>query len=197
MLIRTMKIEDIAAVVGIERVAWGESAATVEQIRLRAQTFAEGSIVAQDASGKLVGYASSQLVDQISTKTWAAQTDGGNISKTHIPTGNIAYGVSMSALPEAANHSIGSLIIKYYYQIYVASGRCSLLCLGSRLPGFKRWRSETQGNIKTYLAETFNGYSRDPELRLYQKNGFELLWEIEDYYPDEQSHNFGAMIVQR
>jgi len=197
MLVRTMKIEDIEAVADIERVAWGESAATVEQISLRAKTFAEGSIVAQDITGKLVGYASSQLVDQISTKTWAAQTDDGNISRTHIPTGNIAYGVSMSALPEAANHSIGSLIINHYYQIYIASGRCSLLCLGSRLPGFKRWQSKTQGNIKKYLTQNFNGYSRDPELRLYQKNGFQLLWEIEDYYPDEDSRNFAAMIVQR
>jgi len=192
-----MKIEDIEAVANIERVAWGESAATLEQISMRARTFAEGSIVAQDATGKLVGYASSQLVDQISTKTWAAQTDEGTISSTHTPSGSIAYGVSMSALPEAANYSIGSLIIRHYHQIYIASGRCSLLCLGSRLPGFKRWHRETQGTIKKYLAQTFNGYSRDPELRLYQKNGFQLLWEIEDYYPDEDSRNFGAMIVQR
>ncbi len=197
MIIRTMNEQDIEQVNGIERVAWGDSAATLDQISERMRVFPEGSVVAQTSDGKLIGYASSQLVNQISNKSWDLQTDSGTIKATHFETGTIAYGVSMSALPEGAKYSVGAAIIQHYYDIFIKSKRCSVLCLGSRLPGFKRWQLENNGDIKQYLAQSFGGFSRDPELRLYQKNGFQLLWEIPDYYPDVDSDNYGAMIVQR
>ncbi|MEH6444295.1 MAG: hypothetical protein V7784_10380 [Oceanospirillaceae bacterium] len=197
MIIRTMTEQDIEKVNAIEKTAWGDSAATFNQIRERMEIFPEGSIVAEIKTGKLIGYASSQLVNQISNKSWAAQTDNGTIKQTHLDGGSIAYGVSMSALPEGAKYSVGAAIIQHYYNIFIKSKRCSVLCLGSRLPGFNRWQLENKGDIKQYLEQSFGGYSRDPELRLYQKNGFQLLWEISNYYPDTASQDYGAMIVQR
>jgi hypothetical protein len=197
MIIRKMNEQDIEGVAAIEAVAWGESAATLDQICDRMKVFPEGSIVAQTSEGKLIGYASSQLVNQISNKSWDMQTDNGSIKATHLDDGTIAYGVSMSALPEGAKYSVGAAIIQHYYDIFIKSKRCSVLCLGSRLPGFHRWKQENNGDIKQYLAQSFGGFSRDPELRLYQKNGFQLLWEIPGYYPDVDSQNYGAMIVQR
>ncbi len=197
MQVRTMNNDDISQVEAIEQVAWGDSAATIEQIRQRLHTFPMGSIVAETGSNKLVGYASAQLVDQISTKSWAKQTNDGTITSTHKPNGQIAYGVSMSALPEGAKYGVGASVIAHYYDIFINSGLCSILCLGSRLPGFQKWHEKTNGDIKCYLNQEIGGLSRDPELRLYQKNGFQLLWEIEGYYPDQQSLDFGAMIVRR
>ncbi len=196
-MIRTIKPADIKQVAHIERIAWGNSAASIEQIRQRAFVFPEGSIVAENEQGKIIGYASSQLVNTISTKSWAEQTDNGFITKTHQPDGQIAYGVSMSALPEGANYGVSANVIAYYHDIYIKSERCSTLCLGSRLPGFKIWHQKTQGDIKAYLVETPSGYSRDPELRLYQKNGFQLLWEIPYYFTDSDSFDYGAMIARR
>ncbi len=197
MKIRRMCINDIQQVIEIEKVAWADSAATEAQIRQRREVYPLGSIVAEKSDGEIIGYASAQLVNEISTKTWAEQTDNGFIDKTHKPNGQIAYGVSMSALPEGAKFGIGGLVIAYYYDIFITSNKCSILCLGSRLPGFRKWQAKNNGSIKSYLSETVHGYSRDPELRLYQKNGFQLLWEIENYYPDPESLDYGAMIVQR
>ena len=139
-MIRTMKPEDIEQVLQVEQSAWGDAAATQEQIRQRAAVFPEGSIVAQDAQGKIIGYAAAQRVNSISTKSWDEQTDNGTISKTHDPQGRIAYGVGMSALPEGASYGVGAHVIAYYHEYFIKGGRCSILCLGSRLPGFRRWR---------------------------------------------------------
>lgn len=192
-----MKPEDIDQVVQVEQTAWGDAAATPGQIKQRASVFPEGSIVAEDQNGKIIGYAAAQLVNSISTKSWNEQTDNGCIINTHDPDGQIAYGVSMSALPEAANYGVGAHVIAHYHDIFIKSKRCSILCLGSRLPGFKRFQEKQKEGIKTYLASTSGGYSRDPELRLYQKNGFQLLWEIPDYFNDPDSLDYGAMIVRR
>lgn len=197
MNIRQMKISDITQVQSIEQTAWGDSAATYEQIKKRFKIFPTGSVVIENEAGKLVGYAAAQLVNEISTKSWAEQTDNGFITHTHVPKGQIAYGVSMSALPEGAKYGVGSIVIQHYYEIFISSGLCSVLCLGSRLPGYSKWYEKNQGNIKSYLSHATSGFSRDPELRLYQKNGFQLLWEIEGYYPDRDSLDYGAMIVQR
>lgn len=199
-MIRQMRTTDINGVVLVERAAWGEAAASEEQIRERLLVFPEGSIVAENSEGKIIGYASSQLVDQISTKSWNQQTDNGYITNTHKPQGQIAYGVSMSALPEGARYGVGAHVIAYYHDIYIKSKRCSLLCLGSRLPGFKKWHQEHNGDIKAYLSQTpkfSKEFSCDPELRLYQKNGFQLLWEIPHYFNDPESLDYGAMIARR
>lgn len=196
-MIRTMTENDIDTVVLIEQIAWGEAAASKEQIQQRFSVFPEGSVVAENEDGKLIGYASSQLVAQISTKSWNEQTDNGYITNTHVPNGQIAYGVSMSALPEAASYGVGAHVINHYHDIYIKSQRCSVLCLGSRLPGFRRWREKYQSDIKAYLIQESGGLSKDPELRLYQKNGFQLLWEIPEYFDDPDSLDYGAMITRR
>lgn len=196
-MIRNMKPEDINQVVQVEQTAWGDAAATIEQINQRASIFPEGSIVAENPQGKIIGYASAQLVNSISTKSWEQQTDNGFITNTHDPDGKIAYGVGMSALPEGANYGVGAHVITHYHDIFIKSKRCSILSLGSRLPGFKRWHEKNRGDIKTYLAQNHGAYSHDPELRLYQKNGFQLLWEIPGYFSDPDSLDYGAMIVRR
>ena len=196
-MIRTMKTEDISQVQKIEQIAWGDAAATVDQIKQRSSVFPEGSIVAEDDKVKIIGYASAQLVQSISTKSWEQQTDNGYITNTHDPDGQIAYGVGMSALPEGAHYGGGAHVIAHYHDIFIKSKRCSILCLGSRLPGFERWNKKHQGDIKMYLTQNSGSYSQDPELRLYQKNGFQLLWEIPNYFDDPSSLDYGAMIVRR
>ncbi|TMP81610.1 hypothetical protein CWB73_06895 [Pseudoalteromonas phenolica] len=193
MIVRTMNLEDIKKVREVELAAWGEEAATDEQITQRSLTFPMGSVVVEDENGVIVGYAASQLVDHISTKSWAKQTDNGFITKTHRPDGQLAYGVSMSGV----KNGVGAAVISYYHDIYIKSGLCSILCLGSRLPGFQAWHNRTKKDIKSYLSDQVGGLSRDPELRLYQKNGFQFLWAINGYFSDAKSLDYGALIVRK
>jgi hypothetical protein len=194
MKIRELQDCDVNEVAKIEQRVWGDEGANEEQIRSRRDVFPQGSIVAELPNGKIAGYAVAQLVKHISTGSWAEQTDNGMITNTHKPDGTIAYGVNMSALPEGARYGVSGAVIDYYYDQFIANGSCYLLCLGARLPGFTRWHKAHKGSVREYLSQTSRGLSLDPELRLYEKNGFRLLWSIPGYFPDTVSMNNGAMI---
>lgn len=199
MIIREMQLCDTQSIIEIEKRAWDDNAATQEQIIERHKTFSNGSIVAEDSQGKVIGYAVVQLVNHISTKPWSIQTDNGRIKTTHKPLGKIVYGVNMSSLPEAAKEGdgFGANVISYCLETFLRTDNCHAICLGSRLPGYQKWKQRSHLSIDEYLKIKRGRYSRDRELRLYQKNGFQFLWKLDDYYPDPESMNYGAMIIQQ
>lgn len=195
MFVRTIRPSDVAEVANVERIAWGENAASPETIARRASVFEQGSIVIVNGDG-IVGYAASQLTDHISTKCWSTQTDDGQIEKTHVASGAIAYGVSMSARPGVSGKGVAHHVIQHYAETYLGGG-CRAMCVGSRVPGFARWQEAIpQGTLSEYLQPMEDGRSRDPELRLYSANGFHLLWEMPGYYPDTKSGGHGAMLLR-
>lgn len=195
MKTRTIRPTDIQAVADVEDIAWGANAASIETIIRRAEVFERGSIVVLEGE-QIVGYAASQLTDHISTADWATQTDNGQIATTHKPEGRVAYGVSMSARPGVSGKGVAHHVVAYYADLYLGSG-CSAMCVGSRVPGFAKWKeARPNGTLKAYLATGDDGRPRDPELRLYAANGFNLLWEMPGYYPDEKSGGHGAMLFR-
>lgn len=195
MQVRTLRTTDIAAVAEVEKIAWGESAATPATIAQRAAVFAPGSIVVM-SGGEIVGYAASQLTGNISTGSWSDQTDDGQITQTHQSCGTLAYGVSMAARPCAAGKGVAYHVIEHYAKMYLGGG-CHALCVGSRVPGFARWLGMNPGGrLDRYLTPAQGGRSRDPEVRLYNSGGFQVLWGLPDYYPDAKSAGHGAMMVR-
>lgn len=196
MLIRQFQEKDLNAVCEIERIAWGsEGAAKAEQILNRARICPEGSIVAEHLNGEVVGYAAAQRVARLSTASWDEVTDNGHLQRSHVANGPIAFGVGMSVLPSAARFGVSGAIIRTYAQTFVRDGGCHLLALGSRLPGFRRWRQQYGGSVQQYLDLQRKGFSVDPELCLYEKAGFRLMWPVAQYYPDPESENWGAIIA--
>lgn len=197
MYIREMATDDIEQVLHVEKVAWGDRAATPENIAIRARIFGEGSLVAvQDE--QVVGYAAAQLTSHISTSCWAEQTDNGTLVQTHKPGGRLAYGVSMSALPGVSGEGVAYHVIDHYTRIFLQTGRCSALCVGSRLPGLARWANKQTDHpiLADYVQRATNGRYIDPELRLYAANGFRVLWELPEYFVDRDSMNHGAMVIR-
>lgn len=195
MRVRTIRPADVAEVAEVEAIAWGSNAATPETIARRASVFEQGSIVVLDGD-QIVGYAASQLTDYISTASWGVQTDDGQIEGSHRPNGAIAYGVSMSARPGVSGKGVAYHVIKEYTRMYLGGG-CRAMCVGSRVPGFARWsEKQSQAALKDYVQPGPDGRFRDPELRLYAGNGFSLLWEMPDYYPDDKSAGHGAMMIR-
>jgi hypothetical protein len=195
MHIRQFNPADLGAVLGIETAAWGSEAANAEQIMARATVCPEGSIVAEHLNGDIVGYAAAQRVNQLSTQSWATVTDNGCITTSHKPEGKIAFGVGMSVLSTAARFGVSGAIIKRYAEIFVGQGDCQSMALGSRLPGFSRWTQQHGGTVQDYLGHARKGLSIDPELCLYEKAGFHLMWPVAEYFPDAKSCNWGAIIA--
>ncbi len=196
MTIERIGCKDIAEVAELERQVWGDAAASADQIASRARVFNDGSLIARLPSGKIAGYAVVQRVDHISTGSWDLQTDGGLIERTHRSEGRLLYGVNLSVLAAGAPHGLSRALIEYCYETFVARGPCVGICLGSRVPGFARWSEGNGRDIRRYLADRPRGFSRDPELRIYEKHGFRVLWEMDGYFSDPESLNYGAMILR-
>lgn len=197
MQILPIEDKDVSEVAGLEAEVWGAAAASADQIRGRVVIFREGSLIARLTDGRIAGYVVVQRVDHISTGSWVQQTDDGRIAATHRPEGRLIYGVNLSVLPEGARYGVSGALIEHCYQVFVAKGPCMAICLGSRLPGFARWARSNGRDIRGYLARRTSNFTSDPELRIYEKNGFRLLWEMEDYFEDPDSLNYGAMIMRR
>ena len=195
MEVRTIRPTDIVSIAEVERIAWGGNAASPETIARRAAVFEKGSIVVVK-DDEIIGYAASQLTDHLSTECWSVQTDNGMIAKTHVPLGTLAYGVSMSARPGVSGKGVAHHVIRHYADMYLGGG-CRALCVGSRVPGYARWAAaQADPSLNGYLFPADGSETRDPELRLYAANGFRLIWELPDYYPDDKSHGHGAMMVR-
>lgn len=194
MKVRPLNPRDIILAAEVERVAWGEAAASMETIGTRARVFAPGSVVVEQ-DGRIIGYAAAQLTDHLSTHSWTIQTDNGYIERTHVPDGKLAYGVSMSARPGVGGTGVATEVVAYYAKLFLGNG-CRALCVGSRLPGYRRWAQERpDASLKSYLSRN-DGEPRDPEMRLYARLGFGFLWQMPGYYPDPESGGHGAMMVR-
>lgn len=194
MFIRKFTKSDLNAVLKVEQAVWGNEAATEDQILSRAEICPEGSLVAQYLNGKIVGYAAAQRVSSLSTATWDLATDFGTLAATHRPNGPIAFGVGMAVLPEAARFNVSGVIIQTFSKVFVRDSGCHLMALGSRVPGFHRWKQQNDGTIHTYLDQQRKGFSIDPEICLYQKSGFSLMWPVKNYFSDSSSLDWGAII---
>lgn len=196
MIIQQIEDKDVADVAALEQQVWGEAAAGADCIIARARVFGSGSLIARLPSGQIVGYAVVQRVDHISTGSWVQQTDNGWIGRTHRQDGQLLYGVNLSVLPQGAKHGVSRALIDHCHGTFVEQGPCVGICLGSRVPGFARWARSNGDDIRSYLAYGSGGRSRDPELRIYERNGFRVLWELAGYFEDPDSLNYGAMILR-
>ncbi|RBO82540.1 hypothetical protein [Marinomonas aquiplantarum] len=193
MKIELLKPCHFKAVESLETNVWGSEGADLSIIKSRYKTFPEGNVIVIHQE-KIVGYAAVQRVSRMSCHNWDIQTDNGFIKRTHKPDGHIIYGIGMSGV----KNGVSNLIIDYFYDKFISSGTCYMLALGSRVPGFKGWKFKTGGDITQYInSRRKNGFSLDPELYLYQKNGFEVLCEMENYFPCVDSENNGALIIRR
>ncbi|NLS14452.1 hypothetical protein HGP28_16400 [Vibrio sp. SM6] len=192
MIVREMTLDDYAAVEALEQRVWGEEAATVEMIGSRHNIFPQGSVVAVDEEGNIVGYAAVQRVNCVGAESWDAITDYGSIRQSHRDNGHILYGIGMSG----EKFGVAESVIAYFHKRFIESGICYMLMLGSRVPGYKKWYERHAGSIRDYIdRRSSDGYSIDGELKLYQKHGFEIILAIKDYFPCDKSLNYGALIA--
>lgn len=193
MKVRTVRENDYESIAQLEQKVWGAGAASYDTVRTRHQIFPMGSVVAIDNNGVIVGYAAVQRVNRACCDSWFVQTGNGDTKSTHNDRGHILYGIGMAG----TSFGVAEMIIEYVYKTFIASKICYMLVLGSRVPGFSKWQGKNKRGIKEYIkTRRKDGYSIDPELMLYQKNGFEVLCEIDNYFPCEDSLNYGALIIK-
>jgi hypothetical protein len=114
--VRQMMLDDIPEVVRIQKRVYTSMAPwSAEYLAQHLALFPEGQIVAVDDSGRIVGSASSLIIDwddYAESANWSAITGAGRFN-THNPLGKTLYGADIGVDPPAAPHRLSAHLASY------------------------------------------------------------------------------------
>lgn len=187
-------------VMDVERSAWPpELQASRQKFESRLNIFPEGFFVIR-IDGKVKGVTTSQITtykpDEDAAYTWDGITDNGMIEKSHDPIGNALYVVSVGVAADVQGRGVGGKLVQTQIE-FAKSRHLKYLFLGARIPGYDAYCKE-HGDITVdeYLnLKDENGKALDPEIRFYEKQGLKPAKNIPDFEPDDQSRDYGVVML--
>ncbi|HXY79293.1 MAG TPA: GNAT family N-acetyltransferase, partial [Candidatus Bathyarchaeia archaeon] len=192
--IRQMSKSDIDAVVSLQRRIYPEDLCWSEEELLRhIQAFPEGQLVAIDSSDRIVGSASSLIIDwddYAESAQWSAITGGGTFS-THNPLGKTLYGADMCVDPLARRLGIGTLFYEARKRM-VRERSLKRLLTGGRIPGYAQVSQEM--TPEEYVEDVVAGRRTDPTLSFQLANGLVVLDVVPEYLEDRESRHFATLL---
>jgi len=129
-------------------------------------------------------------VDLKKNKTWIEKTGNGFLT-THIPNGDVGFGVDLAVTREAPKKVSDRLVLTAIFIGVLGEGLKSGH-IGARIPGYHKHKHM---KVEDYVfGKRSNGKPLDPELYFYMKNGFEIVEIIPNYMDDPESLNYGVLI---
>jgi len=192
--VRQMTLGDVPAVIALQLRAFpGLPPWKTEQLQSHLEVFPEGQLVVEDASGRIVGSASSLLIDwddYAESANWSSITGDGYFN-THNPLGKTLYGADMGVDPAARQQGIGTQLYEARKDLIREQGLKRLLT-GGRISGYAAVAN--QMTAKEYVAEVVDGKRRDPALTFQLENELVVLDVVPGYMPDEASHGFATLL---
>jgi hypothetical protein len=171
--VRRVQLEDIDRILEIERIRWGDQAATREMILSRLQAFPEGQLAAihvnavggQVVRRKLVAWSTVMPADERTLRSfgsWEQASSGGTLQNVD-RNGNALIGVNLTSVTEGATYIlIGEILAA------VIEWEKKKLIGGSRLNGFMSFNERRAFEGKPAL--TADQYARLREVRGFRLN---------------------------
>jgi ribosomal protein S18 acetylase RimI-like enzyme len=195
---RQATLDDVDAIFKLDQEVWTEFPGTREMFASRIETFPEGNIIAE-VDGKVAGYLCMELVqldlNHPTPFTWDEITDKGMLRNSHKKDGNYEYGVALTVYPEFQNCGIATRLFLSAWEIGVRANVIACL-LGSRIPKYAEHC--TQYTPEAYIRlRREDGKLMDPELRLYEKDGFRPVMLLPSYIHDPESCDYGVLMMQK
>lgn len=166
---------------------------TSEQLTTHLNVFPEGQLVAVDEAGKILGSASSLIIDwddYAESANWELITGNGTF-QTHNPPGKTLYGADMLIDSEHRHKGIGTHFYELRKKMIKERGLKRMLT-GGRIPGYAQVAHEM--SPKEYVNEVIRGKRKDPTLSFQLKNGFIILDIVADYLKDSESHGYATLL---
>jgi predicted amidohydrolase/GNAT superfamily N-acetyltransferase len=189
-----MTYDDISGVIDLQLRAFpGLSPWKPEQLEHHLEVFPEGQLVVADKVGRILGSASSLIIDwddYAESANWASITGQGSFD-THNPLGKTLYGADMGVAPEARQQGIGTLLYESRKDLIRERGLKRLLT-GGRIAGYSAFADKL--TAKEYVAEVVAGKLRDPALTFQLENGLVVLDVVPGYMQDTDSHGFATVL---
>jgi len=193
-VVRQMTAADIQAVVDMQARVFPEDLRwTPDEIAHQLGVFPEGQLVAVDESGRIIGSASSLIIDwddYAESAKWSAITGHGTFD-THNPLGKTLYGADLCVDPAARRRGVGSLFYEARKKMVKERGLKRLLT-GGRIPGFKE--APAGVTARDYAADVATGKRKDPTLSFQLANGLVVLDVVPDYLEDTESRGFATLL---
>lgn len=163
----------------------------------RMKVFPQGFMLAENEE-KIKGFTTSQIMNYDSgiKKSWYEITDYGNLVKSHDPSEDSLYVVSVAVAPEFQGQGVGTQLIEAQKDLTKRLG-LKRLFLGARIPGYDEY-CKKNGDISAeeyVVLKDEKGLFIDPEIRFYNRYGLEPGKIIPEYEPDVPSRNYGIVMV--
>ena len=192
--VRPMTLDDIPAVIDLQVRAFpGKPPWGAEQLGHHLEIFPEGQIVAVDQTDRVLGSASSLIIDwddYAESANWSVITGHGNFD-THNPLGKTLYGADMGVGPEARHQGIGTLLYEARKDLIRERGLKRLLT-GGRIAGYDEVADQV--TPKEFVAEVVAGKRWDPALTFQLENGLVVLDVVPEYMHDIESRGFATVL---
>jgi predicted amidohydrolase/ribosomal protein S18 acetylase RimI-like enzyme len=192
--VRQMTFDDIQSVIELQVRAFpGQVPWRQDQLERHLSLFPEGQLVVADPAGRIVGSASSLIIDwddYAESANWSSITGEGTFD-THNLLGKTLYGADMGVAPEARQRGIGTLMYEARKDLIRERGLKRLLT-GGRIAGYGAVSG--QMTAKEYVAEVVDGKRRDPSLSFQLENGLVVLDVVPGYMQDTESHGFATVL---
>ncbi|MEO8195499.1 MAG: GNAT family N-acetyltransferase [Thermoanaerobaculia bacterium] len=169
---------------------------TEEQLASHLAVFAEGQLVAEDAStGSLLGMSSSLIVrwdDYDFHAEWREWTDRGFFTNHDAANGRTLYGAEVMVDPEVQRRGIGKLLYAARGELVVRLGLRRIRA-GARLRGYQQWANRLLPEV--YVGRVVRGEIKDPTLSFQLREGFDVLAVVHGYLRnDPESLGYAAII---
>jgi ribosomal protein S18 acetylase RimI-like enzyme len=194
---RQATLDDVDAIFKLDQEVWTEFPGTKEMFASRIKTFPEGNIVAE-VENQIAGYLCMELVeldlDHKKTFTWVEITDNGHLKNSHKENGNYEYGLALPVSPNFQNCGIATRLFLSAWEIGVRANVIACL-LGSRIPDYYKYKDQYTPEEYINLRRE-DGKLLDPELRLYERDGFKVVMLLPNYIHDPQSCHYGVLMKQ-
>jgi predicted amidohydrolase/predicted N-acetyltransferase YhbS len=192
--IRQMTLDDIPAVIELQRRAFPSQLPwKAEQLARHLEVFPDGQLVACDLAGRVVGSASSLLIDwddYAESANWSSITGEGTF-ETHNPLGKTLYGADMGVDPDVRQQGIGSALYEARKDL-IRDRSIKRLLTGGRIPGYSALSGEM--TAKEYVADVVDGKRRDPALSFQLDNGLVVLDVVPGYMADVESRGYATVL---
>jgi radical SAM enzyme (TIGR01210 family) len=194
IIIRSATLEDLPAMLVSEAKTWPEESqrATKEQILSRVKIFPEGQLIAIK-KGEVLGILACEIMDypwDNHIKTFNKRNDNGLI-RNHDSMGETVCGMNIGAIPEAPRH-VATALIQIGTILTIKMGAKYALA-SPIIPGYFKYKDEMTAEQYAHVQDK-NGKYLDPVINLHAKQGLTLEAVLPDYFHDENSSDYSAIM---
>ncbi len=194
VFVRQMTAADVPAVLALQRRAFASALRwSRDELIRHLDVFPEGQLVALNEAGRIIGSASSLIIDwddYAESAKWSAITGDGTFA-THNPLGKTLYGGDLCVDPHVRRQGIGSALYEARKKMVRDRGLKRMLT-GGRIPGFSQ--APQAMTPQEYVGEVIAGKRKDATLSFQLANGLVVLDVVPAYLEDAESRGFATLL---